>query len=207
MESGTAGGDTPVEFECPICKDVFLDPIYLPCRHAFCRSCVSEALRTRSHCPVCRGPSDGPVTPARDVVQRMESTSGTCAECRSVVFFSQMRHHAQRHCSVLRVARPSPAGPAVTVEGVPVMTFQCPYCEEAGLDELDLLDHCNENHLRDTRRVVCPICSALPHGDPTYQSRNFIGHLILRHGFYMEDFMPAHADAATSLNLFILYKG
>ena len=35
-----------------------------------------------------------------------------------------------------------------------VRTFSCPYCEDGGLDELDLLEHCNQNHHQDRRSVV-----------------------------------------------------
>lgn len=74
-------------------------------------------------------------------------------------------------------------------------TFACPYCQEDGLDEFDLRDHCNENHEQDRRSVVCPICVSLPHGDPTQVSRNFIGHLNLRHSYYTEDYMnPNQSD-------------
>ncbi|KAK2883565.1 hypothetical protein Q8A67_017202 [Cirrhinus molitorella] len=68
-----------------------------------------------------------------------------------------------------------------------VRTFTCPYCQDNGLDELDLRDHCNEHHANDSRSVVCPVCVQTPHGDPQYYSRNFIGHLNLRHCYYLDD--------------------
>uniref|UniRef100_A0A8C9RH76 E3 ubiquitin-protein ligase RNF166 n=1 Tax=Scleropages formosus TaxID=113540 RepID=A0A8C9RH76_SCLFO len=77
-----------------------------------------------------------------------------------------------------------------------VMAFSCPYCQRGGLDELDLLDHCNNHHQHDPRPVVCPVCAALPYGDPSYCSRNFIGHLNLRHCFYREDFMDVQQSDA-----------
>ncbi|KAM9435326.1 E3 ubiquitin-protein ligase RNF138 [Clarias gariepinus] len=70
---------------------------------------------------------------------------------------------------------------------IPTTTYNCPYCQEGGLDDLDLRDHCNDNHLSDQRRVVCPVCVSLPHGNPTYCSRDFIGHLNLRHSYYISD--------------------
>ncbi|XP_076873115.1 uncharacterized protein rnf125 [Brachyhypopomus gauderio] len=68
-----------------------------------------------------------------------------------------------------------------------VRTFQCPYCQQGGLDDLDLRDHCNANHLTDPTPVVCPVCVSLPHGDQHYYSRNFVGHLNLRHCYYIAD--------------------
>lgn len=72
-------------------------------------------------------------------------------------------------------------------QGLTVRTFVCPYCQDDGLDELDLRDHCNEHHANDSRHVVCPVCVQTPHGDPQYYSRNFIGHLNLRHCYYLDD--------------------
>ncbi|XP_048866202.1 uncharacterized protein LOC125739791 [Brienomyrus brachyistius] len=76
--------------------------------------------------------------------------------------------------------------------------FSCPYCQDGGLDELDLLDHCNINHRHETRPVVCPICVALPHGDPSYYSRDLIGHLNLRHCFYIADY--TNVDQTDEMN-------
>ncbi|KAG9348073.1 hypothetical protein JZ751_004098 [Albula glossodonta] len=85
-----------------------------------------------------------------------------------------------------------------------LLVFTCPYCQEGGLDEMDLLDHCNANHRNDRRRVVCPICVALPHGDPTYHSRDFIGHINLRHCYYTEDFMDVTQNDAINQQAGIL---
>ncbi|KAL7888141.1 hypothetical protein AOLI_G00031150 [Acnodon oligacanthus] len=85
-----------------------------------------------------------------------------------------------------------------------VRTFHCPYCQQDGLDDLDLLDHCNANHLSDTRRVVCPVCVSLPHGNPLYHSRDFIGHLNLRHCYYIEDITNIHQSDEVNLQAAIL---
>lgn len=44
------------DLSCPVCCDIFTDPVLLPCSHSFCRSCLqnfwdSSVFRT---CPVCR---------------------------------------------------------------------------------------------------------------------------------------------------------
>ncbi len=44
---------------------------------------------------------------------------------------------------------------------------------------------------------VCPVCVQTPHGDPQYYSRNFIGHLNLRHCYYLEDITVSHAHQRT----------
>ncbi|KAG7497128.1 E3 ubiquitin-protein ligase TRIM39-like [Solea senegalensis] len=49
---------------CPICHEVFRDPVLLPCSHSFCKDCVKTWWRDRPtpDCPVCkkRSPTDPP---------------------------------------------------------------------------------------------------------------------------------------------------
>nr|XP_009292832.1 uncharacterized protein LOC100536501 isoform X1 [Danio rerio] len=87
---------------------------------------------------------------------------------------------------------------------VSLRTFVCPYCQNNGFDELQLLNHCNIHHASDSRRVVCPVCVATPHGDPQYYSRNFIGHLNHRHCFYLEDITPLQQSDEVNLQLALM---
>lgn len=38
---------------CIICLEPYLDPVVLPCSHAFCRQCILEAFNSKKKCPVC----------------------------------------------------------------------------------------------------------------------------------------------------------
>merc|ERR1719461_427585 len=41
--------------ECPLCCDMFCEPIALPCGHTFCRVCLMKTLsRAAKKCPICR---------------------------------------------------------------------------------------------------------------------------------------------------------
>jgi len=39
---------------CPICSEIFLDPVFGPCQHVYCRACMVAALQARAECPSCR---------------------------------------------------------------------------------------------------------------------------------------------------------
>ncbi|XP_058251301.1 zinc finger protein RFP-like [Hemibagrus wyckioides] len=51
------------QLQCPICLDVFTDPVTTPCGHNFCMICLKEFWDSSSHiqCPVCN--SDFPKRP------------------------------------------------------------------------------------------------------------------------------------------------
>lgn len=44
------------DLSCPVCCDIFSDPVLLPCSHSFCRSCLQKFWFNSvfRSCPVCR---------------------------------------------------------------------------------------------------------------------------------------------------------
>ncbi|XP_051742091.1 E3 ubiquitin-protein ligase TRIM35-like isoform X2 [Ctenopharyngodon idella] len=50
------------ELSCPVCTELFSDPVLLSCGHSFCRRCINDhwtSSRSRN-CPVCRQASPQP---------------------------------------------------------------------------------------------------------------------------------------------------
>lgn len=42
---------------CPVCMEVFEDPVFCggePCQHVFCNACAKQALELKEECPTCR---------------------------------------------------------------------------------------------------------------------------------------------------------
>ncbi|XP_015803904.1 zinc-binding protein A33 [Nothobranchius furzeri] len=51
------------DLTCPVCCDIFRDPVLLPCSHSFCRDCLKRCRDAgMRECPVCRkkGPKSSP---------------------------------------------------------------------------------------------------------------------------------------------------
>lgn len=44
------------DFACPVCFDVFKDPVLLPCTHSVCQTCLEQFWNSKGsrECPVCR---------------------------------------------------------------------------------------------------------------------------------------------------------
>ncbi|KAM9361931.1 nuclear factor 7, ovary-like [Symphorus nematophorus] len=44
------------DLSCPVCQDIFKDPVLLSCSHSFCRDCVKKWWRGKptQECPVCK---------------------------------------------------------------------------------------------------------------------------------------------------------
>ncbi|XP_030639292.1 tripartite motif containing 35-28 [Chanos chanos] len=49
------------DLTCPVCKELFRDPVLLSCSHSFCKECLEASwkARVKKECPVCRKCCDG----------------------------------------------------------------------------------------------------------------------------------------------------
>ncbi|XP_041928097.1 zinc-binding protein A33-like [Alosa sapidissima] len=44
------------DFSCPVCHDIFKDPVIMECSHSMCNVCLQQFWKTKGHkeCPICR---------------------------------------------------------------------------------------------------------------------------------------------------------
>ncbi|XP_069559075.1 E3 ubiquitin-protein ligase TRIM39-like [Brachyistius frenatus] len=55
--SSSSGSMLEEELSCPVCCEIFRDPVVLKCSHSFCRACLQQfwnKKRARRECPICR---------------------------------------------------------------------------------------------------------------------------------------------------------
>lgn len=102
------------ELICAVCRDVFVEPVTLPCGHNYCNECVNQlkksalgtAARGRSHytCPLCLAPCETEIELKRNVVlhniiekiyqQQLQSGANVfCSVCKG-----QQRAPAEKTC-------------------------------------------------------------------------------------------------------------
>lgn len=60
-------------------------------------------------------------------------------------------------------------------------SFTCPFCGKMGFTEGTLQEHVTSEHSDTSFEVVCPVCAALPGGDPNLVTDDFAAHLTLEH--------------------------
>jgi len=193
-----AGGETDerdLGLDCSICLECLDDPYYLvPCNHSFCHQCILQHSQSReTKCPICRGNIQG--YEKDDLMHsKLASCAFICSDCNNKIPALNMRRHrsvcAAKSC-------PSVTSSQISHEAsgyVNRTTFTCPICDQRNLSNADLIQHCNEQHNHKIHKVVCPICVTMPHGDPNYQSNDFIGHLNLRHQFEYDTFIDFNMD-------------
>ncbi|KAF6216794.1 hypothetical protein GE061_001144 [Apolygus lucorum] len=60
-------------------------------------------------------------------------------------------------------------------------SFTCPFCGKLGFTEATLHDHVTSEHSDLSHEVVCPICAAIPIGEPNLVTDDFAGHLAMEH--------------------------
>ncbi|XP_062335225.1 E3 ubiquitin-protein ligase TRIM35-like [Osmerus eperlanus] len=61
------------DLSCPVCCDIFKDPVFLSCSHSFCKACLQEHWKQREsqECPLCRRRSSRPDPPCNLVLKNL----------------------------------------------------------------------------------------------------------------------------------------
>ena len=90
------------QLKCSICLSPFIEPYCTPCRHTFCRLCITSWLqRGEDSCPRCRGKlSLRDITPAsHDVCSLVDDLQVKCFACKQTgIQRGQFQAHLDRSC-------------------------------------------------------------------------------------------------------------
>ncbi|KAL0969833.1 hypothetical protein UPYG_G00232870 [Umbra pygmaea] len=93
------------DLSCPVCVDIFKDPVILSCSHSFCKSCLTEFWKKKGsqECPVCRRKSSKTEPPSNRALSQL-CTSLQERACRDsagpVALCNQHNEKLQLFCLV-----------------------------------------------------------------------------------------------------------
>lgn len=157
------------ELLCPICLNVFEEPVQLPCKHNFCKTCISEAwsgvISTGIRCPECNHEySQKPVLEKNfklaNIVNRFNALNTEkapvvlqCALCRRgpslpvrKVCLRCKEPCCQTHIQT-HLQQPCAAPGHLLVDAEELSAWTCPTHEDYRLL------HCEEDQV-----ALCPLC-------------------------------------------------
>ncbi|XP_023213457.1 E3 ubiquitin-protein ligase RNF114-like [Centruroides sculpturatus] len=82
--------------KCPICLDVYIDPVSLPRGHLYRKTCIESAGKIWKVCPMCQSPIRR-ITKRDDRVREMKKFMAThyvnCRYCGKTTLLSGLRKH------------------------------------------------------------------------------------------------------------------
>ena len=173
-------GDINPDYQCNICLQVVEHPVqHMVCSHNFCSECLNRLLSVSvtSLCPMCRNQFyQDDLRLNESLAQNLQSEDYRC-DCGVLMKYSAYNSHSET-CRKLRSdIKASVVQPKQKV--VNRWTFECPVCRVKNLERKGLIEHFKANHKRAS--AVCPICTAMPWGDPNYVSHNLLAHMETRH--------------------------
>eukprot|EP00742_Colponemidia_sp_Colp-10_P004446 GILJ01004746.1.p1 GENE.GILJ01004746.1~~GILJ01004746.1.p1 ORF type:complete len:228 (-),score=11.35 GILJ01004746.1:180-821(-) len=188
---------------CLVCREVLEQPLTTKqCQHTFCSSCVLGCFAAIAAdvipCPLCRSElrKDDLVQDGQKQADISQQTQA-CV-CGDVIPLTTWRAHSSDCPSTKPVAVTfKPVAPTSQEVPRPVnrSTFACPLCAERNFDVRGLVKHVEEHHANSKAvSAVCPVCVAMPWGDPNYRCADFVGHLLLRHQFAYDTYADFNQD-------------
>lgn len=171
------------ELLCPICLNVFEEPIQLPCKHNFCKGCISEAWVKDSaavRCPECNHDYDQKPTLEKNfklanIVERFNALNSekvpavlhcvlcrrgpplpvrkVCLRCKEPCCQIHIQMHLQQPCA---------APGHLLVDAEELSAWTCPSHEEYRLlhceeEQVALCPFCCISHCTNQRHTVCDV--------------------------------------------------
>ncbi|XP_023220811.1 E3 ubiquitin-protein ligase RNF125-like [Centruroides sculpturatus] len=138
--------------KCPICLDVYVDPVILTCGHLFCMKCIKNTNNITKTCPMCRCPisnikkRDDRVKEVKNI---MASHYAICHSCGETTVLSRLREHVTACQKAAKNSKKrTPAGAKI---------IRCGLCQKR-IAPNGLLKRLKNNKRRG-HSLICPQCA------------------------------------------------
>ncbi|CAK0862556.1 unnamed protein product [Prorocentrum cordatum] len=168
----------PEDLRCCVCLGGMRDMLLTGCPHRLCAGCSRAGSLVA--CPVCQAALP-PGRPRDEGFAASAEAMRLACGCGVQVPLLEAESHVCEHVRQQQAAAaPASTGPAPAA-GPNRSTFTSDICGERNLSCRGLLEHVDARHAGRPVAAVCPVCLAMPWGDPNFVSQNFQSHLKLRH--------------------------
>uniref|UniRef100_A0A8C6T474 Uncharacterized protein n=1 Tax=Neogobius melanostomus TaxID=47308 RepID=A0A8C6T474_9GOBI len=100
-----------MDFNCPVCLEVYKNPVVLSCCHSFCKACLQDwwTQKVTRECPVCKRPSEQlPEQPVPLCPQHKEKLQLYCVDHHQLVCLvcrDSRAHHGHRFSPIDEMAQ------------------------------------------------------------------------------------------------------
>ncbi|CAF0961339.1 unnamed protein product [Didymodactylos carnosus] len=173
--------DTSLDMEdyyCSVCREIFDNPVSLPCSHSFCKKCCSmlkdsssltpaAANHEQYRCAICREVASS-FHCNRELDERLSTVEVPCQYCSKFFILKELQKHMET-CTARNDSKP-PSRPIVHLSkslsenqqkaleqaqaGENRSTFTCPFCPTLNLTCTDLSQHIKNHHIHEDQRRV-----------------------------------------------------
>uniref|UniRef100_A0AAY4BH85 Uncharacterized protein n=1 Tax=Denticeps clupeoides TaxID=299321 RepID=A0AAY4BH85_9TELE len=88
------------DFSCPVCYEIFKDPLILSCSHSICKVCLQQVWESKGYreCPVCRKRSSKEFPPVNLALKKLCEIFSVEKIQRSEVLCSQHGEKLKLFC-------------------------------------------------------------------------------------------------------------
>lgn len=93
-----------MDTECPVCKEIFTEPMEKKCGHPVCRACLKLGSRDIAVCPVCKNDNDTPWRRLFYLERYCKNLPWKC-ECGETMTYKERIAHEQ-DCKLKQVQCP-----------------------------------------------------------------------------------------------------
>lgn len=175
------------DLRCIVCvKALKRSTVHVPCQKLLCGECY-DILKT-SNCPACTIKFEaGSIELRQDIDRRVRDETKVCL-CGQAIPFRDYDDHcdscASAQNTLTSVVRKAVVQPITEVANR--STFKCPFCPLKNFVRETLIEHIGKKHGK--RSGVCPICVAMPWGDPNIRCDNLHAHMKHRHKYDVDTY-------------------
>lgn len=88
---------------CPLCQNIFIDPMICGCQNVYCKICIEDWSRTHKNCPnKCNNPIYQKCLGKMDILSKLKFK---CLGCKKEILYNDAEIHHKACCPDKRISK------------------------------------------------------------------------------------------------------